>query len=232
MKVIGAGLPRTGTMSTQAALNLLGYNCYHMQNVMKSKEHIKMWNDLISEKKPMDWKRLFSKYQATVDAPACFFFDELLREFPDAKVVLTVRDPDRWYNSFSLLLKIASRFRKVSCFIPMLKNFMNMAYRMLDEYMPLSEIENDHVKYVEGHNNKVKSLVPSDKLLIFRVQEGWEPLCSFLNCEVPVGVPFPHLNEGGNTLKKMFLRIIFSRKIVYGFISAMALFFIASIAIN
>ncbi len=223
MKVIGAGLPRTGTMSMQAALNQLGFHCYHMQNVLKEKGHIKMWKNYISGENEMNWKELFKAYQATVDAPACFFYEELLHEFPDAKVILTVRDPDRWRKSFNVLMKTITAFRPISYLVPVLRNFFNMAFTLLEKHMPFSEIEKDHRQFIENHNDQVKKIVPKEKLLVYRVQDGWEPLCAFLNCEVPEGLPFPHLNEGGGTVKKVILREMFSKKVMFGLIATVTL---------
>jgi len=95
MKIIGAGLPRTGTMSLRAALNQLGYPCYHMEVVARNPSHLQVWDDLISGRAAMDWQTFFREYEATVDAPACFYFEELAREFPKAQVILTVRDAER-----------------------------------------------------------------------------------------------------------------------------------------
>ncbi len=96
MKIIGAGMPRTGTMSMQAALNELGFPCYHMESVARSPHDLKMWDDFVSGRTEMDWQQIFQNYEATVDAPACFYYEELMREFPEAKVILTVRDATRW----------------------------------------------------------------------------------------------------------------------------------------
>src|SRR3954470_4070353 len=97
LKVIGAGLGRTGTLSLKVALEELGFaKCYHMTEVLP--EHMRTW-DAAARGEPVDWESLFRGYQATVDWPACNFYAEYLRLYPDAKVILTVRDPERWYAS-------------------------------------------------------------------------------------------------------------------------------------
>lgn len=99
MKVIGAGFGRTGTMSLKAALEELGYGpCYHMTDVFEHPEHIRMW-EAATRGEPVDWDELFAGYQATVDWPGAAFYRELMEVFPDAKVLLSLRDPEKWYES-------------------------------------------------------------------------------------------------------------------------------------
>ncbi|MFH2045181.1 MAG: sulfotransferase family protein [Pseudomonadota bacterium] len=203
MKVIGAGFPRTGTMSMQAALTRLGYRCYHMQNVSREKGHVQAWTDLVKGR-GIDWKKLFQDYQATVDAPACFYYAELLREFPDAKVVLTVRDSNRWYESIMTLFKTMKPLRPIGYAIPTLGRFIRLVDSLCDKFISPTRDRKAFIEGYERHILKVQETVPGDRLLVFRVKEGWEPLCAFLNCDIPKDTPFPHLNEGSTTLKTKF----------------------------
>ena len=99
IKVIGAGLGRTGTLSLKVALEELGFaRCYHMSEVIAHLQDARVW-DAAARGEPVDWETLFQGYQAAVDWPSCSFYEELMRHYPDAKVVLTVRDPERWYDS-------------------------------------------------------------------------------------------------------------------------------------
>src|SRR5215218_1360168 len=99
LEVIGAGFGRTGTMSLKATLEELGFGpCYHMREVFEHPEHIGQWRAAMRGE-PVDWERILGDYRATVDWPGCTFYDELLERNPDAKVILTVRDPQRWYES-------------------------------------------------------------------------------------------------------------------------------------
>src|SRR3990172_8497366 len=91
MQVIGAGFGRTGTMSMQAALEILGFRCYHMKEVSEHAGHLQAWHQFVAGRVPMDWQTLFKDFEATVDFPGCIYYRELLREFPNAKVVLTIR---------------------------------------------------------------------------------------------------------------------------------------------
>ena len=103
LRVIGAGYGRTGTLSLRTALERLGFApCEHMINVMENPERFLLWQAALEQKErggAIDWDPLFAGYSATVDWPGAFFWRELANANPRAKVILTVRDPDRWYDS-------------------------------------------------------------------------------------------------------------------------------------
>ncbi len=209
MQVIGAGFGRTGTMSMQAALETLGYRCYHMKEVPEQPGHLRAWHDLVAGRAAMDWQTLFRDFEATVDFPACVYYQELLREFPEAKVVLTVREPDRWFDSFLTLQRTTDRFR-IFRFIPRAHRFISFADLLLGKVFDQRERDRQYsIEVFNRHNQRVKELVPPDRLLVFRVQQGWEPLCQFLGCPVPEGTPFPHLNEGKDTLEALARQRLF-----------------------
>ena len=106
IRVIGAGFGRTGTTSLKVALEMLGFaKCYHMIEVMKHPDDARVWIDA-ARGRPVDWDTLFTGYQATVDWPGCTFYETLMARYPDAKVILTVRDPsspDRWQQILATL---------------------------------------------------------------------------------------------------------------------------------
>ena len=191
----------------RAALNQLGYPCYHMEVISREPSHLQVWDDLISGRADMDWQAFFRDYEATVDAPACFYLEELLQAFPDAQVILTVRDPERWYQSIVTLIRLSSRVRPLGYVIPKLGRYLNLTFDILDKFIPgYKTYDRDIlIQAFNEHNAAVKRLVPPDRLLVFQVKDGWEPLCAFLGCEIPQDVPFPHLNAGGATLlSKMY----------------------------
>lgn len=203
MKVIGAGFGRTGTMSMQAALEALGYRCYHMKEVPENPGHLRAWHELVSGRAAMDWKALFKDYEATVDFPACIYYQELLREFPDAKVVLNLRDPQRWFDSLLTLQAATDRIRKFR-FVSRVRRFLEFVDLLFVEVFGDDPRDREHcIAVFNRHNQLVQDSVPPDRLLVFRVQDGWEPLCAFLGHEVPAEIPFPHLNEGKETLHRL-----------------------------
>lgn len=207
MQIIGAGFMRTGTMSMQAALGILGHRCYHMQEVPRRPAHIDAWQRFMTGREEMDWQALFKGYTATVDAPAFWYYEALMREFPDAKVVLTVREPDRWYESFVTLHRALNRFPLVAKLIPRLGKFTLLANTVFATVFGDDLGRDNCVRVFNEHNRRLQALVPPERLLVFRVTDGWQPLCDFLGCPVPEGVPFPHLNRGDATLKTVARRI-------------------------
>jgi len=215
MQVIGAGFGRTGTMSMQAALEMLGYRCYHMKEVTEHAGHLQAWHEFVAGRSAMDWRSLFRDFDATVDFPACVYYRELLQAFPDAKVILTVRDADRWFDSFLTLQQTTDQFR-VFRFIPRARRFLAFVDLLLPKVFTDPRDRARCVEVFERHNREVQEHVPADRLLVFRVQDGWEPLCAFLGCEVPAGIPFPHLNEGKETLEALARERLFGRWIRAG----------------
>ena len=208
MKVIGAGLPRTGTMSMQAALDELGFPCYHMETVVKKPAHTKMWDAFISGESEIDWALLYDGFEAAVDAPSCFYAAELLMFYPEAKVVLTVREPARWFASISKLNRVVRRLKTVGYVVRPLGRFVSFAYK-LHRLHQIPIESDDEALYLEAfakHNAAVQEAVPAEKLLVFRVSEGWEPLCAFLGVPVP-DKPFPHLNSGDETIRNKFREV-------------------------
>ena len=200
LKVIGAGFGRTGTASLKGALEDLGFaKCYHMQEVFRNPTHAPIWR-AAAEGKPVDWDALLEGYQATVDWPGCTFYRELLARNPDAKVILNVRDPDAWYKSMTNTVYRASRpsFPRslVPLFVPRLRRFIRMVQVLIWQKTFDNRFDDKAyaVKVFNDHIQEVKKVVPADKLLVYEVKQGWEPLCDFLEVPVP-DKPFPRLND-------------------------------------
>lgn len=192
MKIIGAGFGRTGTMSIKAALEILGFGpCYHMKIALTRPWHIPFWLAAIRGRSRR-WKRFFRKYNSTVDWPACEFYKNLIKVYPDAKVLLNVRDPDAWYESS---LKTIYRIQYVTPYwFPQL--LLIMQERLIWKGRFRDDFKNKELalSILEQHYQEVKDFVPPAKLLVYDVKQGWEPLCKFLEVPVP-DKPFPHLNE-------------------------------------
>jgi hypothetical protein len=207
LKVIGAGFGRTGTMSLKVALETLGFGpCYHMLEVFSHPEHAQRWEAAwLGER--VDWDDLLDGYEAAVDWPACAFYEELMERHPDAKVILTVRDPERWYESvrntiyaLSMTVSGSRLLRLVLGLRGLLRNGAfargNMAETVIWEGTFDGRFEDKRyaIGVFERHNEKVRRRVPEERLLTYEVSEGWGPLCDFLGVEVP-DKPFPRLND-------------------------------------
>lgn len=186
----------------QAALETLGYRCYHMVDAVKNVEHFEKWEAFVAGRALMDWQSLFQDYEATVDLPACVHYQALMDTFPEAKVILSVRDADSWYNSFLKLDQLADRLHPLGYIIPRLGRALKFAIKyhhklLVDDNPYTREGLN---KSFNRYNATVQQVVPAERLLVFEVKDGWEPLCAFLECDVPQDIPFPHLNSGDRTL--------------------------------
>lgn len=206
MKVIGAGFGRTGTLSLKVALELLGFGpCYHMTEVFEHPEHAGLWQ-AAWRGEPVDWDAFLGDYGATVDWPACAFHAELMEEYPDAKVILTVRDPESWYrsvrNTIYEISVVVPRRRLSRPVFALMGLFFDISMRvdMAREIIWDGTFDNRFedktyaMEVFDRHTEEVKRRVPPEKLLVHEVKEGWGPLCSFLGVEEPEE-PFPRLND-------------------------------------
>jgi hypothetical protein len=199
LKVIGAGFGRTGTRSLKVALEELGFGrCYHMIEVMKNPDHFKYWAEIMEGGKA-DWEALFNGYQAATDWPVATYYRDLMAVYPDAKIILTVRDPESWHVSImNTLYQISRRFNKFTRIIPSVHQFLNAMEKAIWEGVFHNKVEDKAhaVKVFKDHIEEVKRMVPKERLLIFEARHGWEPLCAFLDVPVPVNKPYPHENDG------------------------------------
>jgi hypothetical protein len=190
LEVIGAGLGRTGTLSLKAALDILGYEpCYHMlECVMQGPEHWKLWE--AAQQGARDWDTIFAGRSATVDFPACTSWKALAEHYPHAKVVLGVRDPECWYESTQQTI-FAPRwidYLSTSIAADFVDTNVNSYFegRMHDkEYL---------VQRFKDHVAEVQATIPAERLLTFKAEDGWKPLCKFLDRPVP-DQPFPHIED-------------------------------------
>ena len=198
LKVIGAGFGRTGTTSLKAALEILGFEkCHHMTEVIRNDRglhwHKKLQGDAIS------WEEIFTGYQAAVDWPSATWWKELCDYYPDARVILTVRDPDRWYKSITESIYPLAHLMPpwLWLFNRNLRGFLKIARRIPWENTFQGRIEDAaYAKQVfEEHNKTVQATIEPERLLIYEVTQGWEPLCQFLKVPVPADTPFPRVNE-------------------------------------
>ena len=205
IEVIGAGLGRTGTSSLKEALETLGFGpCYHMTEVFAHLEHVPVWEAARGE--CVEWEDALHGYRAAVDWPAPAFYEELMRRYPGAKVILTVRDPERWYEStLNTIYEIqglseSPAYALSALLVPPMRRVRRatrvigaLAWRGL--FGGRFEDREHAIAVFEKYNAEVARRVPAERLLVYEAREGWEPLCAFLGVEVPEGKPFPHAND-------------------------------------
>jgi hypothetical protein len=193
LEVIGAGLGRTGTASIKVALEKLGIGrCYHMGEVLAKPADADRWVNA-ADGNP-DWDNLFNEYGAAVDYPTCAFWQELADFYPNAKVVLSVRDANSWFEStrdtiFSPQLR---EWSKTSPFGHFLQRTVWRAFG--DRFQDRAFM----VSYFEHRTDQIRSAIPPDRLLVYEVKDGWEPLCDFLQIQAP-DEPFPRVNNREET---------------------------------
>jgi hypothetical protein len=217
MKIIGAGFGRTGTASIKAALETLGFSpCYHMTEVFANPEHAEFWR-AAWRGEPVHWDRILGGYEATVDWPACTFYAELMERYPEAKVLLSVRDPERWYESTRSTIyelgriSTGSPFSRLSFaffFLLAFGTFNTGQGPMTEEIVwggtfdGKFEDKRHAIDVFNRHNEEVRRRVPQEQLLVYEVKEGWGPLCEFLGVEEP-DTPFPRLNDAAEMRRRM-----------------------------
>ncbi len=195
LEIIGPGFGRTGTASLKVALEHLGFGpAHHMFEVRDHAELLPAW-DAVSRGERPDWDAIFRGYRAQVDWPGARYWRELADYYPEAKVILTVRDPDEWFSSVeaTILPFIAGRGTHDSDHA---NGVAEMANRLIVEGVFNGRMtDRAYAKSVFNANiEAVQKAIPASRLLTFDVAEGWEPLCAFLGCEVPQ-ISFPRLNS-------------------------------------
>jgi len=199
IEVIGAGFGRTGTLSLKHALETLGFGpTYHMRDVMQRPSHITRWHQYAVTGR-MEWESVFGRYRSCVDFPASCAWRELIVEYPNAKVVLTIREADQWWKSTATTIYPLTHtafprwLRKLA---PPVDHWLDMIDRLVwDGIFDRRFEDRDYaIEVFERHISTVRADVPSSKLLIFNVRDGWTPLCEFLAVPTPPG-EFPHLND-------------------------------------
>ena len=190
LKVVGAGLGRTGTHSLKIALEqLLGGTCYHMVEVFPRPEHVPLWHAAILGERP-DWDEMLQGFTATVDWPAAAVWADLHRAFPDSVVLLSLRDdPAAWWRSFSqTILQVMQRGPAQPD-----DQWYAMSVDMLRRFTPDYADAGAAMAAYEAHNQAVRDSVEPGRLIEWRPKDGWAPICKGLGIAEPEE-PFPHVN--------------------------------------
>lgn len=210
LQVVCVGLSRTGTSSLKAALSMiLPGNTHHamdyLSNINNQESHV-FWTSMADKSATKDDISEFFKsgnYSGVCDVPCLLYWREIVKAHPQAKIILTVRDPVLWYQSLNTaiipLAKQINRWSwilKIICYILYGKCFQVSLLQILFQQFHLKEFEQQSTatRFYEDWNKDIISTVPSENLLVFDVRSGWGPLCEFLDCPEP-SVPFPRLND-------------------------------------
>lgn len=195
LQIIGASFGRTGTLSLKMALEKLRFGpCHHMVEVFDNPGLLERWQRVIRGD-PIEWDEVFQDYRSCVDWPAAAYWQSLADHYPDARVILTTRDPYEWYTSFerTILRTVQSTDRPANAHI---RATLDMAESVLRDCVfggapPTREWS---IRRFRSNERMVQRVIDPDRLLIFDVREGWEPLCEFLNTPIPE-TEFPCVNR-------------------------------------
>ncbi|KAJ7606810.1 P-loop containing nucleoside triphosphate hydrolase protein [Roridomyces roridus] len=218
MEVLSLGMPRTGTTSLKAALQILGYNeCYHMFNTYHNIRDFDMWVEALAAKYDgqgkfgrTEFDKLLGHCMAVTDAPCSLFAPELIDAYPEAKVILVEREIEAWYKSFSIIMDnsfVPAGVARIVAFLdPLWTGRRTKFFRawMEKEFgantaEEVREVARDRYR---AHYAEIRRITPKERLLEYELGSGWEPLCKFLGKPVP-DVPFPRANEAAELKEKM-----------------------------
>lgn len=193
LKVVGSGLGRTGTKSLQTALNMLGLGpCHHMVEVFTHPETIPLWIEAGAGRP--DWDAIFADYHSMVDYPGAAYWREIAAWSPDARVLHSVRDPDKWFDSTQATIFAPdgppAQAMAATADGPMPAFFKSFAGAFHDHMHDRAFMTN----YFRHHTEEVKAAIPAERLLIYEIGQGWAPLCGFLGVAIP-DAPFPSENS-------------------------------------
>jgi hypothetical protein len=198
LEVIGAGWGRTATTSLKSALEILGFApCHHMHDVLANQDEQVPFFQAAVDGKEMDWDALFGRYKAAVDWPASHYWRELAEYYPDAKLILSVRDEESWWNSFCRTILVPMQVPLETIQDPQRLALSKMVNTLIaDHVFKCAPDDKDAVlaRY-RAHIEDVKKSLPADRLLILDLEHesGWEPVCEFLDHAIPTE-PYPFLN--------------------------------------
>ncbi len=206
-------MPRTGTLTQKMALEMLGLGpCYHMVDVLADLDQAALWERALDGEQP--WPLLFDGFNSTVDWPGGYFYRELADFYPEAKVLLSVREPEAWERSMretvwavrhgeSLIRLLSSAQALVN---PQWQAFLKMIDRLVWEgkgtFAAGHAEPRQLIDAMDRHVEEVKATVPAERLLVWSVSEGWQPLCEFLELPVPKEL-FPHINDRTEFLNRI-----------------------------
>jgi hypothetical protein len=198
LRVVGAGLPRTGTASMKEALErLLGGPCYHMSEVFEHPEHAALWSRALAGD-ACGWRSCLEGYVAAVDWPASFFWKKIAEANPDAPVLLTTRtDAQAWWTSVDATIMAIRRGETLQ----LDPDWVAMATELFDRFRLNDGDPEGAMAAYERHNAEVRATVPRERLIEWHPGDGWASICQGLGLPVP-DEPYPHVNTRQEWLER------------------------------
>ncbi|MEU6073932.1 sulfotransferase family protein [Micromonospora sp. NPDC047074] len=221
MQIISIGFLRTGTTSMKLALEELGFGpCYHLKELVNEPSRAAEWLTVAEDPASADWKQLYADYNSAVGTPTTTFWRYVIEAFPDAKVIVTVRDPNEWYDSATRTIGEALEpplpVRLLTWRPRREPDLLDAVQRIARQHEGGQVTDREEaVAAFEQHLADVRAHVPADRLLFYRVRDGWGPLCAFLGVPEPV-TPFPRENDRATfrrRIRKGVTRVIARRAV-------------------
>ncbi|KAH8647068.1 P-loop containing nucleoside triphosphate hydrolase protein [Tricladium varicosporioides] len=220
MEVLNLSMPRTGSVSMQLALEILGIPTFHSFDLFTNTKDCALWSELLDAKyfsnsvtprklSRSDFDSLLGHYSGASDVPCIAFTPELIAAYPEAKVILVDRDIEKWYNSFNNAV-IIHTFAFKNWFVARIDPYLvgpleTMHKRWVRGWFRSNNTEemraNARSMYVE-HYDLVKKITPKGNLLVYKLGDGWEPLCEFLGKDIPE-IEFPRVNDTDTMNEKL-----------------------------
>jgi hypothetical protein len=237
MRVLVIGFARTGTMSLRAALAELGIGpTYHMMSWYTNPKDGKFWRQAINAKfsenpdttslTREEWDHVLGDCQAAIDAPTAAFMPELIRAYPEAKVIVSERDAEKWLVSYRQTIRRTAGDWFLANFIAPLDTYFLRDHAVLVRHLFQSvlhgkyesvtsckedesfEHEDEDVALKRRYrtlHDEVRQLVAPENLLEWRLEDGWKSLCAFLEVDCP-NSSFPHINDTATFQRRQYLR--------------------------
>lgn len=196
LEIIGSGFGRTGTRSLKDALEILGFGpCHHMDEVLDNPDQVPKWQAHVAGS-VTDVADLFTGYRAQVDWPGAHVWRQSAARFPQAKVLHSVRPEEKWWASYSRTIgKLMTIYRDLPV-PPHVHDMMAAADQMIvQDTLGGKALDREAcLAAYRARQAEVVATIAPERLLIFDVAQGWEPLCAFLGVPVP-DQPFPRRND-------------------------------------
>jgi hypothetical protein len=184
VQLIWVSLPEFENQEYKKALSILGYQVYGNTEIFRTEGHVELWNEQLLGKRELDWKVVFEGYDAIIQSPPTMYYEDIIKTYPKAKVIMEVVESDIWYSRikrvkrFFSWLVVFRLFRKTGRYLSMMDKMFFVLFKNDLSAINAQIIYNDYIE-------KVRKTVPSNQLLIVSAENGWIPICSFLNKPVP-----------------------------------------------
>ena len=187
LKIIGTGMSRTGTLSTKTALETLGFGpCHHMMELFANPDQVEKWVE-VARCEPVAWGAVFDGYGSQVDFPGGRVWQQTIQAFPDAKVLHNERPEEDWWASYSGTINKFWQHRTRLDLPPHMAPIFKTMDKIVVQNLIGGTDKDSAIKAYRRNNEKVRDTIPADRLLVFTPTDGWEPLCRFLQVDVPEG---------------------------------------------